>query len=621
MTDTIASYAITRNKVIVDFGAMYCDTPEKILKSDLFAEIVALFIKRSSSRLTPTYSFLRETLNCGGATPGVIGGVTPGVIGGATPGVNGGATPGVIGADYDVTACTIKLLRLLYNYNCDEIPSMSENFRCVVSNKEQLDNLIEELYNFWRHFERFMFIEAPSRSKYTKSSLHHAQFIKANEEFRNLILHVYRHIRENLLSAYPRVYRQLPAGANMGMLLEKIEWQSPSLYERLKDIPFIRLTLIEPPLIIYPAVNKRKGSFDEIHEITPDMLALTSSEWFCFPAKIGPLLAFIYFHRDFISMGVSLCNLFEIADYEDIDAKSPEIILLFGIKDAGLPSNTVFYEDKENNLLVGLLRHTEEIDYFGYFKKMPLTLHNIAMINKGRMPVHGAMFHVTLMDGREAAVVIIGDSGTGKSETIEAMRFLAEQYIRELVIIFDDMGSLDFNAQGRLVGYGTETGAFVRLDDLQPGYPYVEIDRSIFMNPDKTNARLIMPVTQYNRIVRGCPVDIVLYANNHEDVDEKRPAVEFFNNPEDAIETFREGARLAKGTTDERGLVRTYFANPFGAPQRREAHEKIAVGLFKRMFETGVAVGQIRTRLGIAGFEQTGPQTASKQLLEVIRGK
>jgi len=599
MTDEIKTYAITRNKVIVDFGAVYCDTPEKILKSDLFAEIIDLFIKRCSSRLTPTYGFLKEkTLGCGG------------------------------GDDSEIAACTLKFLRLLYNYNCDEIPSINEKFRPLAADKEQLDKLIEELYNFWRSFERFIFIEAPSRSKYTKSSLHHAQFIKANEVFRSLILHVYRHIRENLLSAYPRVYRQLPAGANMGMLLEKIDWQCPPLYAHLMDIPFIRLTLIEPPLIIYPAVNKRKGSFDEIHELTADMLALASEgaapcvgfEWFCFPAKIGPLLAFIYFHRDFISMGVSLCNLFEIADYEDIDAKSPEIILLFGLKHTGLPpnSNTVFYEDKQNNLLVGLLRHTEEIDYFGYFKKMPLTLHNIAMIKKGRLPVHGAMFHITLIGGQEAGVVIIGDSGTGKSETIEAMRFLAEKYIRELVIIFDDMGSLDFNSDGKLVGYGTETGAFVRLDDLQPGYPYVEIDRSIFMNPDKTNARLIMPVTPYNRIIRGCPVDIVLYANNHEDVDEMRPAVEFFNNHQEAIETFREGARLAKGTTDERGLVRTYFANPFGAPQRRQEHEIIAVELFKRMFETGVAVGQIRTRLGIVGFEQTGPQSASKELLETI---
>ncbi|HSQ77268.1 MAG TPA: phosphoenolpyruvate carboxykinase, partial [Nitrospirota bacterium] len=148
---------------------------------------------------------------------------------------------------------------------------------------------------------------------------------------------------------------------------------------------------------------------------------------------------------------------------------------------------------------------------------------------------------------------------------------------------------------------------------------YEEIDRSIFMNPDKTNARLIMPITRYHHIVKGYRVDMFLYANNYEQVNDDVPGVEFFANPEDALSTFRGAARLAKGTTDEKGLVHTYFANPFGAPQRKEEHEKIATQYFYRMFKTGVRVGQIRTRLGIGGFEQTGPKAASMALFHEIR--
>ena len=50
---------------------------------------------------------------------------------------------------------------------------------------------------------------------------------------------------------------------------------------------------------------------------------------------------------------------------------------------------------------------------------------------------------------------------------------------------------------GKVYGYGTEIGAFVRLDDLI-GYAFKELDRSIFMNPDKINARLVMPVAPYS---------------------------------------------------------------------------------------------------------------------------
>jgi ABC-type dipeptide/oligopeptide/nickel transport system ATPase component len=198
------------------------------------------------------------------------------------------------------------------------------------------------------------------------------------------------------------------------------------------------------------------------------------------------------------------------------------------------------------------------------------------------------MVCIKLKEGASANVIIIGDSGAGKSETIEALRILAGEHICEMVIIFDDMGSIGLDSNANVVGYGTEIGAFVRLDDLQAGYAYEEIDRSIFMNPDKTNARLIIPITRYHHIVKGYPVHMVLYANNYEQVNEDIPAIEFFSNPDDAISVFKSAARLAKGTTDEKGLVHTYFANPFGAPQRKENHEKIAKAYFDQMFKTGV---------------------------------
>lgn len=586
MPTTKRPYTITRGKVIFDYSKIYCENPEKLLRSDLFAEIVERFIERIASKGNSLFAFLKEKL------------------------------PSVERAN--MSAYMANIFRLLASHTSDEISSMNREYGPILSEKEKLFEFIEELYNFWRRFERFIYLEAPQRSKYTKNSLHHAQFIKSNEEFKNLVLYVYRRISENLIGKNPRVYRQLPAGANMGMLLEKIEWTCPELYANLLDIPFIRLTLIEPPVILYPVMNTRKGRFQEVPDLNKEMFSLNREDWYCFPAKVGDLTAFIYFHHDFISLALSMCNLFEIADYEDIEGKSPDIVLVFGVA-SNLPGDTVFYEDKTNDLLVGIVRNTEEVDYFGYFKKMTLTLHNIAMLKRNRLPLHGAMVCIKLKDGASANVIIIGDSGAGKSETIEALRLLADEYICEMIIIFDDMGSIGLDGNGAVVGYGTEIGAFVRLDDLQTGYAYEEIDRSIFMNPDKINSRLIMPITRYHHIVKGYPVHMVLYANNYEQVNEDTPAIEFFSAPDEAISVFRSAARLAKGTTDEKGLVHTYFANPFGAPQRKDYHEKIAREYFDRMFKTGVRVGQIRTRLGIEGFEQDGPKTASMELFKEIR--
>lgn len=69
------------------------------------------------------------------------------------------------------------------------------------------------------------------------------------------------------------------------------------------------------------------------------------------------------------------------------------------------------------------------------------------------------------------------------------------------------MGSLDILEDGTVVAYGTETGAFVRLDDLQPSYAYSTMDRSIFMNPNETNARVIVPYSNYDEIIKPTKID------------------------------------------------------------------------------------------------------------------
>lgn len=182
------------------------------------------------------------------------------------------------------------------------------------------------------------------------------------------------------------------------------------------------------------------------------------------------------------------------------------------------------------------------------------------------------------------------------------------------------MGSLQLSPAG-LLGYGTEIGAFVRLDDLSPGYAFGHFDRSIFMNPDRPNARVVVPLTEYSDVIAGYPVDLLLYANNYENVTADAAVVEFFAEPSQALEVFRAGYRAAKGTTDERGLVRTYFANPFGPEQLRDLHEPLARHYFEGAFSSGVKVGQVRTRLGIEGWEREGPLEAAKALFALILEK
>ena len=73
----------------------------------------------------------------------------------------------------------------------------------------------------------------------------------------------------------------------------------------------------------------------------------------------------------------------------------------------------------------------------------------------------------------------------------------------DITIIADDMGSLELQPDGCVTGYGTETGAFVRLDDLQPGFAFGQIDRTIIMSPAQVNARVVLPVTTFENVMQG----------------------------------------------------------------------------------------------------------------------
>lgn len=573
-------FSLSNDKAMVNFTSKYCVTHEQLLTSNGFRRVMIAYLNSLEKRGSNLYKYIKKSID-----------------------------------EIDEEKLIddiINVFKLLIVMDREEILKLNNKYEVFLKDKHVIVNFIEGLYGFWRKLERYTIVQN-TRVNYGFESVN---FIDANTQFSKLILVTYRKIEENIIGTKPNVYRQLPAGGNVGLIMNHIKWEIPEGYDCLKNIPFIDSVLVDPPFIIYPKKNTRSGIFNECFENPIKDCKINSDHWFCYPAKVGELLAYVYFHRDFMSHGISMCNLFEMARREEYENVKPDIIYVFGGKDDYEEIRTVFYDDKKNDIMLGYVSYGDAIDYFGYMKKMTLTLHNLIMIKRGYLPIHGAMVNIITKDGKEANVIIMGDSGAGKSESLEAFRELSEDYISDMTIIFDDMGVVKFDKDNKPKGYGTEIGAFVRLDDLDPGYAFREIDRSIFMNPDKINARLIMPVATYNDITKGYPIDLFLYANNYDDDGDK---LEFFNNPEEALPTFRNGARMAKGTTSEKGLVKTYFANPFGPVQKQEETEKLLLSYFDQFFKSGIKVGQIRTCLGIKGKEKEGPKNAAIRLLETIK--
>lgn len=574
-------FCLKHGKVTMNFTAKYCDSFESIINSEGFRKVLETYLKKTKNKKSHNFRFLSEAIGT---------------------------------EDIKVISrYLISTLKLLSMMGADEVLVVNDAFEGLLEDKKSFANIIDDVYSFWRKLERYTVIQ----NNKVKDGIAAVGFVDANKSFNDLILRFYRRLQKNLLGSMPNILRQVSAGGNASIMVSNLIWPSPREYSILDHIPFIDAISLEAPFITYPSKNTRDGIFLETSENPLSGSHINSEEWFCYPAKVGELLAYVYFHRDFMSHGISLCNLFDLATVEECRGVKPDIIYVFGAKDDDDELKTCFYDDEKNNIMLGYANYSEEIDYFGYMKKMILTLHNIIMIKRGYMPIHGAMVNVVLKNGKEANIVIMGDSGAGKSESLEAFRALSEEYISDMTIIFDDMGVFK-NADGIIKGYGTEIGAFVRLDDLDQGYAFKEIDRSIFMNPDKINARLLMPVCKYDDIIRGYDVDLFLYANNYDGVDEGEKSIEYFNNPEEAKKIFKAGARMAKGTTTENGLVESYFANPFGPVQKKEEMDLIIDKYFEDMFNNKVKVGQIKTCLGVLGFEKEGPKKAAIELFNII---
>lgn len=568
---------INRNSITVNFTIKYCNNAESLLDSDGFKRIMTAFLEKLERKEVPVYIYIKERCNI----------------------------------DDNLSEVITKFFKLLIVLEAEEIATLDEKYAKLLENRDVLVEFIERLYTFWRKFERYAVVRNTKRGE----GLQNVNFIEAINNFKNLILSTYRQIEEAVMGYKHRVYRQLSAGINAGIILNDTKRSCPSEYSFLEKIPFIETIILQPPFITYPKRNTRTGIFQEVKKNPFKDICINTENWFCYPAKVGDSLAFIYFNRYFMSQGIALCNLFELAREEEYMNRRPDILYIYGVKDFENEMKTVFYNDRENNMIIGYANYNEDIDYFGYMKKMILTLHNIRMIEKGKLPIHGAMVNIVMKNGKTFNIAIMGDSGAGKSESLEAFRTLSEKYVKDMKVIFDDMGTFVLNEITSPKAYGTEIGAFVRLDDLDTGYAYKEIDRSIFMNPDKINSRIIIPIASYNDIMKGYPIDMFLYANNYEEGEE----IEFFNSAEEAIPVFKAGKRMAKGTTSEKGLVDSYFANPFGPVQNIAKTDILIEKFFEDMFNKGVKVGQIRTQLGIKGNEKDGLKRAAQKLFDLIK--
>ena len=494
----------------------------------------------------------------------------------------------------------LSFLRRLYVEDYQEI---KDEYMPLTREKTTVLNLIDGLYDVWRKQERYGIIDRDVEM------IPAAAFVSLTDMFSDKVVTLYRKIYENVLGTEQTVYRQVPSGINAAFIVKDSYYELPPELSFLQDTKGIESILIRPPFIISTKENTRKGTFFSKDEPLVKE-KYNPKDYLAVCIHIKGQIGYVFVHKSYLSFLIGLGNLFQVARFDRHAGRIPAFIVVFG---ADVPEDLTYYYQTQDKTYVGICPLKGHIGYFGYLKKIILTLHNLTMIDRGFLPIHGAGISIILKSGKQFNVAILGDSGAGKSETIEALRCLGSDDIHEIKTIYDDMGTFEVR-DGEVVTNGTETGAFVRLDDLEKGYSLRSIDRAIYMNVEQPNSRVIIPIETYEETKVMRRVDAFLLADNF--TDSKEGLVRY-TDKEEAENKFIKGERVAKGTTSETGRVTSFFANPFGPVQKEKETKAIIDKFFTLLFKEDIYVGKLYTKLSLDPIK--GPQFGAKALMKLIK--
>src|SRR5512136_657051 len=368
---------IAEDKVVIRLTGRICETAAELLSSELFAVMVRLCIKDLARRQSTLLRIFGDR-EIDEASVGVL----------------------------------ITTLQFLAKIPGHLVTNIVDGSDVLMADPQLLNDFVEYLYNYWRSYDRFIVCDSVGDGLDIRP---YRTFNATIEQLTHLVRSTYRDVQENITGVHPRIYRQVWAGAEMAAISLPIDIPYPNdVYRKLNQVMVIRQVLLNPPVILDPPTNRRTGEFQKVHINPLRLIDITGDEWLCYPAKVGPLLITIYFHRKFFELGFSLSNLFELADDEDLQ-RQLDAVYMYGVPEDALDGlgvfATVFYDDEEHDILVAAVPRRDEFGYFGYLKKMVLTLHNIKMMRRDKLPFHGALVKIALRPDREATILLIGDTG------------------------------------------------------------------------------------------------------------------------------------------------------------------------------------------------------------------
>ncbi|MFR5077576.1 MAG: hypothetical protein ACLTDX_05860 [[Clostridium] innocuum] len=104
---------------------------------------------------------------------------------------------------------------------------------------------------------------------------------------------------------------------------------------------------------------------------------------------------------------------------------SQDFILIFAL--ASAKDQACYYYDETNQITIGLVSGTQRMHHIRYLKDMLQTLYNAICMEKHDLPIHAFQCFRCRHSDTKKGLVFAGESGTGKSELLDACLRVCEQ--------------------------------------------------------------------------------------------------------------------------------------------------------------------------------------------------
>ena len=157
----IKEWALSKNKVIINFSQRYCDTEEKVLNSEGFRSVLEHYLRYAEKRESRSYKFIVDLMK-------------------------------EKNIDRLIAKIT-QLCKLLVVMDAYEISTGFDEFNDIFEKREKLRKFVEEVYTYWRNLERYAIVHDV---KITDGFLN-TSFMEAKEKFDKLMITLYRKITNN----------------------------------------------------------------------------------------------------------------------------------------------------------------------------------------------------------------------------------------------------------------------------------------------------------------------------------------------------------------------------------------------------------------------------------------